>query len=270
MPPARLLFCAGLIAVVAGCSRQDREDSQTTGAVAPATAVQPAAAPSLSGPARTDAPAGIYKLDKTHASLVFRVDHLGLSNYTARFTGLDGELQLDPANPGAASITATVDSRSLETDYPNTDVDFDRELQGGSWLDAARFPKIAFKSTKVEMTGPDTARVTGDLALHGVTRSVVLETRFNGGYASNAMDPAGSRVGFSAKGALKRSDFGVAYGIPPPGTTMGVGDPVEFQIEAEFVRPAAAAPSPAAAPADPAAPAAPAEPASRAAPADRV
>ena len=268
MPAARLLFCAGLIAAVAGCSRQDREDSQTAGAAAPASAVQSAAAPS--GPVGTDAPAGSYKLDKTHASLVFRVDHLGLSNYTARFTRLDGELQLDPANPGAASITATVDPRSLETDYPDPEPDFDAELQGGSWLDAARFPKITFRSTKVEMTGPDTARVTGDLSLHGVTKPVVLETRFNGGYASHPMDPAGSRIGFSAKGVLKRSDFGVAYGIPAPGTTTGVGDPVEFQIEAEFVRPAAAAPSPATAPADPAAPAAPPAPAPRTAPADRV
>ena len=189
---------------------------------------------------RPDFPAGVYKLDKSHASLIFKVSHLGLSNYTARFTRLDAELQIDPANPGAARVTATVDPRSLETDYPDAEPDFDAELSGPSWLDAAKFPQITFRSTAVEPRGPNTARIVGDLSLHGVTRPVTLEARFNGGYAGNAMDPVGSRIGFSATGRLNRSDFGVAYGIPAPGTTFGVGDPVEILIEAEFTRPKAA------------------------------
>ena len=65
---------------------------------------------------------------------------------------------------------------------------------------------------------------------------MTLEATFNGGYKPNAMDPMGARVGFSARGTLKRSDFGISYGIPAPGTTMGVGDEIEVTIESEFTK----------------------------------
>lgn len=103
---------------------------------------------------------------------------------------------------------------------------------GPMFFDAATFPVIRFKSTKVEVTGADTARVTGDLTLHGVTRPVTLDTTFNGGWAPSAFD--GARIGFSARTALKRSDFGMTAGIPAPGTRMGVSDAVEVKIETEF------------------------------------
>lgn len=69
-----------------------------------------------------------------------------------------------------------------------------------------------------------------------MTRPVTLEATFNGGYPPNEMDPGGARIGFSAKGSFKRSDFGMGYGVPAPGSTMGVGDTVTFGIEAEFSR----------------------------------
>jgi polyisoprenoid-binding protein YceI len=190
----------------------------------------------------TDAPAGEYRLDKGHASLIVRVSHIGLSQYTARFTRWDAKLQLDPADPAAARVTATIDPGSLETDYPDPAVDFDAQLQGPDWLNAAGFPQMTFRSTRVELTGPDTARITGDLSLRGATRPVTLNAKFNGGYAREALDPSGSRIGFSASGRLKRSEFGVSMGIPEPGSRMGVGDEVEFIIEAEFTRPLAGAP----------------------------
>jgi polyisoprenoid-binding protein YceI len=82
--------------------------------------------------------------------------------------------------------------------------------------------------------------VTGDFSLHGVSKPLVLDVTFNGGYDGAPMDP-GSRVGFSAQGKIKRSDFGVSYGVPQPGSTFGVGDEVEIQIEAEFTKPKPAA-----------------------------
>jgi polyisoprenoid-binding protein YceI len=221
---------------LAACSQQPAE--KTKAAEAPA-------APAAPTPAKNTAPAGEYKLDKTHASVTFRVDHLGLSRYTARFTDIDGTLQFDPANPAAMRIAASIDTDSLETDFPNDKPDFDAELVGPQWLDAGKFPKITFTSTKVEPTGPSTAKVTGDFTLHGVTRPLTLNVRFNGGYAAGGMDPSGSRIGFSAEGKLKRSDFGVSYGVPAPGTTFGVGDKVEVFIEAEFTQPAPATPKPA-------------------------
>lgn len=188
-------------------------------------------------PVTTEAPAGTYKLDLGHASLLFRVNHIGFSMYTARFTRFDAELQFDPAKPESMSVTAAIDPRSLETDYPEPEkVDFNAMLKGPDWLDTAQFPKIAFLSTQVDLTGPDTARLTGDLTLHGTTLPVTLDVKFNGGYAGHPMDPNG-RVGFSARGSLNRSEFGIALGIPEEGSTMGVGDAVEIIIEAEFTGP---------------------------------
>jgi polyisoprenoid-binding protein YceI len=105
---------------------------------------------------------------------------------------------------------------------------------GKGWFEAAQFPQITFRSTKVERVGEHAAQVTGDLTLHGVTRPVVLEVTYNGGYPPNNFDPGGARIGFSAHGVLKRSAFGISAGIPAPGSSMGVGDDVEVAIETEF------------------------------------
>jgi len=182
----------------------------------------------------TGLPAGAYRLDRAHASLTFRVNHLGFSNYTARFTDFDASLTLDPAHPQTAEVTATVNPASLTLDNPPPG--FEADLRGPAWLDAQAFPKITFQSRRVEMTGPNSARIIGDFTLHGVTRPVVLEAVFNGGYAGHPMDPH-ARIGFSAHGALNRSEFGIAYGIPQPGSKMGVSDGVEVIIEAEFSGP---------------------------------
>jgi len=222
----RLALAAGAIALLAAISLPGRDPlhgASGSGAVAsPATGV----------------PAGSYMLDRNHASLLFRVDHLGLSHYTARFTRFEAELQLDPADPAASSVTATIDPSSIETDNPDPALDFDHQLQSRDWLNTAQFPQMTFRSTRIELTGPKAARVRGVLDLHGVTREVALNVTFNGGYAGHPLDPSGSRIGFSAHGALKRSAFGMAEGIPPPGSTFGVGDEVEILIEAEFTRPA--------------------------------
>lgn len=225
---------------LAACSPPAAEKAEKAQPAAVATPAKPAPA--------NEALPGAYKLDENHASVTFRVNHLGMSRYTARFTDIAADLQFDPANPAAMSVSATIDPRSIETDFHGDKPDFDAELAGPSWLDAAKFPKITFKSTKVDVTWPATANVTGDLTLHGVTRPVTLETTFNGGSKPSGMDP-GSRIGFSAHGSLKRSEFGVSYGIPPAGSNFGVGDEVEFFIEAEFTQPVAAGTAAAAAPA---------------------
>ena len=187
--------------------------------------------------AATDPQPGAYKLDKAHASLLFRVNHLGFSNYTARFKHFDADLQFDPAKPAAMSVTATIDPASIETDFPDpAKHDFNGQLRGDKFLDTAKYPAITFRSTAVEVTGAKTARVKGELGLHGATQPMTLDVTFNGGYAGHPMDPQ-SRIGFSARGTLKRSEFGMAYGVPAPGTTMGVSDAVEVVIEAEFSGP---------------------------------
>jgi polyisoprenoid-binding protein YceI len=230
----RYLSTIALLALAACSQKQEQITAPAPNAQEPA----PAAA---TQPAPVDVPAGAYTLDRSHASLIFRVDHLGFSNYTARFKHFDAQLQFDPANLGASSVTVTVDPRSIETDYPDVAKhDFNAQLQGEEFLDVAKYPEMTFRSTAVEITGPRTMRINGDLTLHGVTQPVTLDARFNGGYAGHPMDPH-ARIGFSAHTTLKRSQFGMSYGIPAPGTTMGVSDEVSIAIEAEFSGPAWAA-----------------------------
>lgn len=178
-----------------------------------------------------EVPAGTYTIDKAHTSLTFRVNHLGFSRYTAGFTKVDAQLQFNPAKSETSSVTATIDPRSLALSNPPAG--FRDTLIGKEWLNAITFPQITFRSTKIERTGRNSARITGELTLHGVTQPVVLDATYNGGYAGHPMDPH-ARIGFSAHGSFKRSGFGIAYGVPAPGTTMGVSDEVEVLIETEF------------------------------------
>jgi polyisoprenoid-binding protein YceI len=201
------------------------------------TAVLLLAAGGASGALAAAVPAGTYTLDPAHASLLFRVNHLGFSMYTARFKRFQATLQFDPANLTMSQLDVTVDAASLETDFPDpVKVDFNAQLRGPEWLNVEKHPKMTFRSKRVALTGKQAFQIEGELTLLGVTKSVTLDAKYNGGYAGHPMDP-NARVGFSARGHIRRSDFGLAIGIPAPGTTMGVGDDVEVIIEAEFTGP---------------------------------
>jgi polyisoprenoid-binding protein YceI len=220
--------CAVL--ALAACAPKPAEQAKTEPAKrAVATTPADPLSEGITVPPNT-APAGTYSIDKAHTNLSLRISHLGFSHYTADFDKVDGKLQFDPANPSAMTVEATIDPKSLDLNSPPAG--FHDQVVGKEFLDAPAFPAITFKSTKVEVTGPKTANVIGDLTLHGVTKPVTLATTFNGGYAANAFD--GARIGFSATGVLKRSEFGIASGLPAPGTNFGVSDNVTFTIETEF------------------------------------
>ncbi|GAB4523158.1 MAG: YceI family protein [Amphiplicatus sp.] len=204
------------------------------GAAAPAPAVGEEAA-SVPAASADPLPAGTYRLDKYHASLIFRVDHLGFSYYVGRFSDFDATLTLDPAEPSRARLDAVVRADSLGIENPPEG--FRDTLLGPEWLDAGNHPEMRFQSKRVVVSGPDTARIEGDFTFRGVTRPLTLEARFNGGWAGHPYDP-NARIGFSARGVLKRSEHGMTIGLPEPPFNMGVGDEVEVLIEAEFTGPA--------------------------------
>jgi polyisoprenoid-binding protein YceI len=104
-------------------------------------------------------------------------------------------------------------------------------------LDSATFPTATFVSTSAEQTGPSTARVTGDLTLHGVTRPLTLDVTYNGSWAQHPAGPPIAGIGFSARGTIQRSEFGLNTLLPTTGPNSGVSDAVELLIEAEFNRP---------------------------------
>ncbi|MFC3069272.1 YceI family protein [Phenylobacterium soli] len=166
--------------------------------------------------------AGTYKVEPNHTRVLFAVNHMGFSTWYGNFTHASGGLTLDPAKPEASSLSVTVPTASVET----TNTVLDGELKSADWLDAAKYPTVSFKSSKVTLTGPGQADVAGELTLHGVTKPVVLHAKFNGA-GVNPLDKAYT-VGFEVSGKIKRSDFGVTKYVPL------IGDDVDMIISAAF------------------------------------
>jgi polyisoprenoid-binding protein YceI len=173
-------------------------------------------------------PAGQWQLEKPHGSVLFRIKHLGLSWYTARFADFDATLDFDPKNPAASQVKAIINPLSVRTEHP-TDKDWDRRI-GEDLLEGKQFPQIVFDSTKVETTGEFTGKVTGNLTMMGVTGPVTLDVTYNGGMESAALYAGRPAVGFSARGTLDRTDFGLTR------YASIIGSEVEVVIEVEFTK----------------------------------
>ena len=196
------------------------------------TGCEPEEPPTLA-PVEVDAPAGLYKLDPYHASLVFRADHLGFSFYTGSFATFDAVLTFDPADIEAMAVAASIDVASLV--IPTPPPGFRETMLGPAWFNAAAHPEITFESTSVSQTGPRTARVDGVMRFLGAEAPLSFDAEFVGGYAGFPPYDPQARIGFTASGTLNRSDFGMTEGLPPEGSTMGVANEISFRIDAEFL-----------------------------------
>lgn len=194
--------------------------------IAAALAATTFAAPVLAQAAPINVPAGEYVLDTTHASLTWKIRHLGLSNYTARFATYDAVINLNPADPTKSTVTVTIDPTSVRTDFPFPEKeDFDKVI-AEKFLRAGQHPKITFQSTGLTATGGTTGKLTGNLSFLGVTKPVTLDVTLNG--AKNHPMTKTPVLGFSATGSIKRSDFGSTDLLGP------LGDEIQLEIEAEF------------------------------------
>ncbi len=210
----------------------------------PANTQQAETAAASTAPVELKAPTGTYKLDPTHASLQWSLPHNGISNYTARFNRFDAVLALDTNDLTKSSIEVTIDPASVDAHYAGDYVGTHAATGFGSWsediarnkafLNAGQFAQITFKSTKVEQTGPRTAKVTGDLTFLGVTKPVTLDATFIGDLESHPFMSVPA-IGFAAEGRFKRTDFGMALGP--------VGDEVTIRFDGEFVQQVEAAPA---------------------------
>lgn len=171
-----------------------------------------------------EAPAGTYELEKSHASITFTVMHMGLANYTMRFDDFDAKVNLDPAKPEASKLDVTIRPASLDSNNPK----MTEHANNSDFFDVEKYPAITFTSTSIEKTGEKTGKITGNLTLHGVTKPVVLDAIYNGGGAHPMMKK--HALGFSATTTIKRSEFGMGYGVPM------VADDVHARIEVEFLK----------------------------------
>jgi polyisoprenoid-binding protein YceI len=165
---------------------------------------------------------GTYQIEPYHTQVIFSLLHFGLTNYSGMFSGASGTLTLDPANLAGSKLDVSVPVASISTTVPL----LTEELKGHEWFDAAKFPVATFVSTAVMSTGQDSARVTGNLTLHGVTKPVVLSVQLLGA-SVNPLSKAYS-VGFEVSGTIKRGDFGINSALP------AVGDDVKLRIAGAF------------------------------------
>jgi polyisoprenoid-binding protein YceI len=170
-----------------------------------------------------------YKLDPGHTMVLFSWSHFGFSNPTANFGISDGTLVFDQQNPSKSSVEVTMPLANLDTHVPA----LDNHLKEPDFFDAGKFPTVTFKSTSVQSVGGNHYKVTGDLTVHGVTKSVVLNATLN---KSGAHPMTGQpAIGFNATGTLKRSDFGLGAYVPK------VSDEIKLDITTEAEVPKAGA-----------------------------
>ncbi|AMX19209.1 hypothetical protein IEC338SC_2077 [Acinetobacter pittii] len=162
-----------------------------------------------------------YKIDPTHTATVFSWNHFGFSTPSANFTDIQGVIKVDNAKPANSSVNVTIPLSSVNTNVPA----LDKEFQEEAWFNAAKYPNITFKSTKVETKDKKHFKITGDLTVKGVTKPVVLDAVLNKqGEHPMAKVPA---IGFNATTSFKRSDFGLGNYVP------NVGDKITVNITTE-------------------------------------
>ncbi len=144
----------------------------------------------------------IIDTEGAHASINFKVSHLGYSYVMGRFDTFTGGFEFDAANPEAGSVTVEIDLSSVNTNHAARD----NHVRSADFFDVAKAPTASFASTGIKVTGDKTAVITGDLTMSGITKSVDLETTFVG----EGKDPwGGYRAGFIGTTEIKLGDYGM-------------------------------------------------------------
>ncbi len=149
-----------------------------------------------------------YDIDPTHTQVIFSWNHFGFSNPSATLEKITGDFTLDTADLTKSSVSITLPLDGLHTGVPK----LDEHMKSPDFFDAAKFPNITFKSTKIDKAGANGLKVTGDLTIHGVTKPATLDVKVNK-IGDNPMMKKAS-AGFDATTTIKRSEFGVDKYVP--------------------------------------------------------
>lgn len=168
-----------------------------------------------------------YKIDPTHTSTVFSWNHLGFSTPSANFTDIQGTINVDNEKPANSSVNVTIPVSSINSNVPALDKEFQQE----GWFDAAKYPNITFKSTKLETKDKKHFKITGDLTVKGITKPVVLDAVLNkrGIHPMSKLDT----VGFNATTSFNRSAFGIGNLVPNVGDKITVNITTEASVAAQ-------------------------------------
>ncbi|GAA3409359.1 YceI family protein [Paenibacillus hodogayensis] len=170
-----------------------------------------------------------WAVDPTHSGIDFSVKHMMIANVKGSFHSFEATIDADPQDLTSASVEFTIDVSSIDT----RNKDRDAHLLSADFFDTEKYPKIGFKSTGISAKGDGEYDVTGDLSLHGVTRPETFQVTFEGA----GKDPWGNeKVGFSGKGKIKRSDFGLSYNAVLEAGGVLIGDEIKISLEIEGVK----------------------------------
>jgi polyisoprenoid-binding protein YceI len=171
----------------------------------------------------------VWAVDTAHSSIDFSVKHMMIANVKGSFHKFEASVEADPADLTTASIEFKIDVTSVDT----RNSDRDNHLRSGDFFNAEEFPVITFKSTSIQATGDGEYEVVGDVTIRGVTRSEKFEVVYEGG----GKDPWGNeKAGFSAKGKLKRSEFGLTYNAVLETGGVLIGDEIKISLEIEAAK----------------------------------
>ena len=175
-----------------------------------------------------------WQIDPNHSSAQFAVRHLGLSTVRGAFTKVNGAMELDSSDVTKSTVNVTIEAASVDTRVENRD----KDLRSDHFFDVEKYPTITFKSTKVEQVAPGQLKVTGDLTIHGTTKSVVLDVE---GPTAPTKDPWGNqRLAASATTKINRQDYGVKWNSTMDNGGLVVGNDVAITIDVEMFQKGAA------------------------------
>ncbi len=170
-----------------------------------------------------------WNIDPDHSVAGFTIRHLMIANIRGTLTGITGTILFDPAGIESSSVEASVPVAGISTGNKKRE----EHLMTADFFDAGRFPVMTFRSTSVEKTGSNRCKITGDLTLRGVKRSVTMEAEYFGPIKGPADLGGETTMGFSASLMINREDFGIMWNVPFDNKNLMVGKYVEITIDIE-------------------------------------
>jgi polyisoprenoid-binding protein YceI len=164
-----------------------------------------------------------YKIDPMHANVMWSANHFGFSSPNGKFTDVEGKIIVDERNPQNSSVEVTIKANSINTGFTK----FDNHLKSADFFNVEKFPLITFKSTSIRASGTSGAKISGLLTIKEISKQITLDVKINK-IGKNPITQ-NKTIGMTISGKIKRSSFGITYGIP------GISDEVSLAIECEAI-----------------------------------
>ena len=184
----------------------------------------------IATPAAETTVSSTWNIDPAHSIAEFKVRHMMISFVRGEFSGLSGVLKLDETDYTRSTVEVSIPTASVRT----VDERLDDHLKNADFFDVEKFPMLTFISTKVRSTGGRNYAVTGDLMIHGVTRSVTLTVN---DVSEPSNDPWGNqRIGLSASASINRKDFGIIWNTALDSGGVLVGDEVSIALDVQLIK----------------------------------